>query len=82
MKLPLRIAILEADTPLEKTKAKYGGYGGVFKELLQRGADALDHPGLSAREGLELSNWQIVEHEDSYPNLDDIDAILITGSRQ
>jgi hypothetical protein len=82
MNLPLRIAILEADTPLEKTNAKYGGYGGVFKQLLESAADRLGHPGLSSRGGLQLTNWQIVEHKDTYPKLEDIDAILITGSSQ
>ncbi|KAF2671767.1 class I glutamine amidotransferase-like protein [Microthyrium microscopicum] len=80
MKVPLRIAILECDTPLPGTKAKFGGYGGVFKQLLERAADALGHPGLSAKEGLELSYWPITT-ELFYPNLDDIDAILLTGSK-
>jgi len=31
--LPLRIAILECDTPLPGTSSKYGGYGGVFTSL-------------------------------------------------
>lgn len=80
-KLPLRIAILECDTPLDNTRAKYEGYGGVFKQMLSRAADALQHPGLSSSQGLELSIYQVVEKEDVYPNLEDIDAILITGSK-
>ncbi|KAG4427341.1 hypothetical protein IFR05_017175 [Cadophora sp. M221] len=77
---PLRIAILECDTPLENTKAKYGGYGGVFTALLKAGADALNHPGLSSSSGLDLSTWDVVTAQ-SYPSLDDIDAILLTGSK-
>lgn len=80
-KLPLRIAILECDTPLDKTRAKYGGYGGVFKQLLDRSADALQYPGLSSKYGMELSYFNVEQHPDLYPSLDDIDAILITGSR-
>ncbi|KAF2396595.1 class I glutamine amidotransferase-like protein [Trichodelitschia bisporula] len=80
MKLPLRIAILECDTPLTNTKAKFGGYGGVFKQLLERAAETLKQPGLSATEGLELSFYDVVQSK-SYPALDDIDAILITGSK-
>jgi hypothetical protein len=81
MKPPLRIAILECDTPLEKTKAHFGSYGGVFKHLLDRAADALQHPGLSSTEGLELSYFHVQERPDTYPALEDVDALLITGSR-
>jgi len=80
-KLPLRIAILECDTPLEKTKAKYGGYGGVFRQMLERSADALQLPGLSSKHGLELIYYNVERHPELYPNLENIDAILITGSR-
>lgn len=76
---PLRIAILECDTPLDNTRAKFGGYGGVFKALLEAGADALDAPGLSSKEGLDLSYFH-VQRDQVYPSLEDIDAILITGS--
>lgn len=80
-KLPLRIAILECDTPLEKTKAKFGGYGGVFKQMLDLSADALQHPGLSSKQGMEISYFHVEQHPEVYPSLDDIDAILLTGSR-
>lgn len=79
MKLPLRIAILECDTPLNKTKAQFGGYGGVFRQLMERAADTLGHPGLDAKHGLELSYWH-VEKEVGFPNMEDIDAIMMTGS--
>jgi hypothetical protein len=79
-KLPLRIAILECDTPLDKTYATYGSYGGVFTALLNAGADALNHPGLSSKEGLSISCYDVVNAQE-YPSLDDIDGVLITGSR-
>ncbi len=79
-KLPLRIAILECDTPLEKTYATYGGYGGVFTALINAGADALKHPGLSSKEGLSISCYDVVNAQ-NYPSLEEIDAVLITGSR-
>ena len=78
-KPPLRIAILECDTPLDNTRAKYEGYGGVFKQMLGRGADELGFPGLSSTEGLDLKMYN-VEQQKVYPRLEDIDAILITGS--
>ena len=77
--LPLRIAILQCDTPLDGTKARYGGYDGVFTALIKAGADALSHPGLSSSSGLALSSYDVVKEQ--YPKLEDIDAILITGSR-
>jgi hypothetical protein len=78
--LPLRIAMLECDTPLPGTRSKYGGYGGVFTSLLKSGADALAYPGLTSSSGLELSIYDVV-NSPTYPNLADIDAILITGSK-
>ena len=83
MKPPLRIAILECDTPLDQTRHKYGGYGGVFKALLEAGAIALNDPSLSSQpnHGLDITKFDVVTTE-QYPSLDDIDAILLTGSRQ
>lgn len=72
---PLRIAILEADTPLPEALAKYGGYGGVFKQLLRAGADALRYTGLSASEGLDISVFDVVTKQE-YPNLEDIGRYL------
>jgi GMP synthase-like glutamine amidotransferase len=78
MKPPIRIAILECDTPLPRTKARYGGYGGVFEALLQAGAQDLGRPDL--RSGLQISRYQVELDPEHYPDLKDIDAILITGS--
>jgi GMP synthase-like glutamine amidotransferase len=78
--LPLRIAMLECDTPLTSTRAKYGGYGGVFAALLSAAADALGSANLSSKHGLDLTTWDVVDAQ-NYPCLDDIDAILLTGSR-
>ena len=94
---PTRLAILEADTPIGKTRAKYGSYGGVFASLLYTAADAANIP----REQLELTGWDVVNTEEGkeegeeitggeewnmkrrrgYPKMEDIDAVLITGSR-
>lgn len=79
MRVPIRIAVLECDTPLDNTKAKYGGYAGVFKALLLASAKDLDQPdSVDPQSGLEISKWNVME--DRYPELDHIDAILITGS--
>ena len=81
MQPPLRIAVLECDTPLEGTKAKYGGYGGVFEALLRAGAQSIDDPArLDPKSGLDISTFDVVEKQE-YPRLDEIDAVLLTGSR-
>lgn len=71
-----RLAILEADRLFPHAAEKYGRYGGVFVDLFDAASEKL-----GLRDGaLEISLWDI-EEEDMYPRLEDIDAILITGSR-
>ena len=79
MKLSLRIAVLECDTPLPQIKEKYGGYGPIFKIFLEKGADALQIPNVSSKQGLEVSYFDVVNKQE-YPDLDDADAVLLTGS--
>ncbi|KIW87466.1 uncharacterized protein Z519_11789 [Cladophialophora bantiana CBS 173.52] len=83
LKLPraLRIAILECDTPLPETKKRFHGYGGVFEFLLRSGARALGRADLDPDNSLEFSFWQVELNPDQYPDPDEVDAILITGSR-
>lgn len=94
---PIRIAILEADVPLHQTSAEYGSYGGVFRSWLRKGADAAgvpwNHLEISGWNVVDLGNGQeegVVEERGGrynwtrtrgYPKLEDVDAILITGSR-
>ncbi|EKD21704.1 uncharacterized protein L3040_004927 [Drepanopeziza brunnea f. sp. 'multigermtubi'] len=85
--LPLRIAILECDTPLPSVVSKYGAYDRLFTQLLKAGADSLSssssspsYPGLSAASGLEITAFDVVTAQ-SYPRLEDVDALLITGSK-
>ncbi|KAL7925661.1 class I glutamine amidotransferase-like protein [Trichoderma austrokoningii] len=77
---PLRLLLLEADTPQPNTNAKYGGYRGVFTALLTAGAKALDPP-RSLSDVASITAHNIVEDTESYPPLAEVDAILITGSR-
>jgi hypothetical protein len=76
MKTPLRIAILECDTPLPDIIERYGRYGRIFSTLLETAAEGI---GLSPKKDLELSAFDVVDKQE-YPNLDDIDAVLISGS--
>ncbi|KAI1211114.1 class I glutamine amidotransferase-like protein [Annulohypoxylon truncatum] len=77
---PVRLAILEADTPVPGVKAKYGSYGGVFTHLFERACASLSPPQpLSSL--LELSYHDVVNDLNSYPDPKAIDAILISGSK-
>ena len=74
---PLRLAILEADTPVPAANDKYKGYFGVFKHLFARAVSPAP-----LESALALTGHDVVHNPDSsYPSLDDVDAILITGSK-
>ncbi|KAL6796665.1 class I glutamine amidotransferase-like protein [Trichoderma afarasin] len=77
---PLRLLILEADTPQPITNAKYGGYRGVFTALLTAAAESMVPP-RQLSDVATITAHNIVEDMQSYPPLDDVDAVLITGSR-
>ena len=80
MKAPLRIAILECDTPPDDLVAQFGRYGKVFRTLLEAAADNLGVSGFS-KDSLELSAYDVVS-EQRYPDLEQIDAVLISGSSE
>ncbi|KXJ88174.1 glutamine amidotransferase class-I [Microdochium bolleyi] len=84
---PIRLAILETDTPVPGIQAQYKTYGGVFRHLFSR---ALSLPDLDdpARSPLRISHHDVVNGDfaSAYPDpapdaADPIDAILITGSK-
>jgi GMP synthase-like glutamine amidotransferase len=82
---PLRIAILECDTPIDPFLTQHGGYGGVFISLLKAGADSLSYTGISSTgisstSGLEISTFDVVTAQ-AYPTLEDVDGILLSGSK-
>lgn len=80
MRQRIRLAILECDTPLPETGKQYGGYGGVFKALLDAGAKAEGFSG--ADEILDISTHQIEANPDDYPDVNSVDALLLTGSSE
>lgn len=81
MKPPIRVAVLECDVPLPSIQEEYGGYGEIFTKLLRAGADAVGEPALvSSTHGLEFSTFDIVNHSDRYPRVEDVDVVLLTGS--
>lgn len=76
----LRLAIIEADTPVPNANKLYGGYGGVFRSLLTKALDSSDPP-QKLEDVFDVSVFHVVENETNYPNLDDVDGILISGSK-
>ena len=77
---PVRLAILETDTPVPGIQAKYGSYGGVFTHLFERACGALDPPQPLPSQ-LQLSFHDVVHDPTSHPDPESIDAVLITGSK-
>ncbi|KAJ5123123.1 hypothetical protein N7448_009220 [Penicillium atrosanguineum] len=82
MQPPLRIAVLECDTPLPAVNARYNneGYYGVFKTLLKSSADNLGNSRLDPDTGLQITKWDVIDAQE-YPRLEDVDAVLLTGSK-
>ncbi|KAM0691592.1 hypothetical protein Q7P36_007791 [Cladosporium allicinum] len=81
---PLRIAILECDIPIGNTREEYGGYGNLFKELLLKGKDEV-REGKDGKEGVDLPELDVtkfnVVDEELYPRLEEVDVVLVSGSR-
>ncbi|PNY23709.1 glutamine amidotransferase-like protein, partial [Tolypocladium capitatum] len=76
----LRLAVLECDTPQPQTRALYGNYTGVFTALLGAAARTLDPPADLASLA-SIAGYDVVNEPHAYPALEDIDAVLLTGSR-
>jgi len=72
---PIRLAILKLDTPNPLIVEKYGDYGPIFNRLLTSACDLLELPESS----LQLSYYDCVDKME-YPNLNDVDGVLLTGS--
>ena len=68
-----RIAILECGTPPPGAHARYGTFGAMFEALF------IQNPGTGP--GKFISEiYHVYEDNAFYPDLKDVDAILITGS--
>lgn len=79
MRSPLRIAVLECDEPAGETKKKYGCFGNVFKELLEAGASRIAERGSRKRPELDISGYDVVKAQ-VYPDVESVDAVLLSGS--
>lgn len=75
--LTVRLAIFECGTPLPLAKERYGTYGGMFEALFS----AQQTPKISATEKrITFTKYQVDHEEAEYPELNEVDVILITGS--
>ncbi|EWC48444.1 hypothetical protein DRE_02213 [Drechslerella stenobrocha 248] len=79
MQPPLRIAVLETDTPSPAFQSKFGTYGDAVIRLLRAAATVLDPP-LDPND-IIFTKWDVENHQDYYPEASDIDAILICGNQ-
>ncbi|KYK61344.1 class I glutamine amidotransferase [Drechmeria coniospora] len=76
----LRVAVLECDAPQPQTRALHKSYTGVFAALLAAAAGT-SQPRRELEDLVTLTGYDIVHELHTYPALDDIDAVLLTGSR-
>lgn len=89
---PLRIAILECDTPVPPILKSRGTYGDIFTALLKAGAKRLADKGDPGVEGedridpqrdIETVYFDVVNDVERYPDLGERwDGVLITGSSE
>ncbi|CAI6098761.1 unnamed protein product [Clonostachys chloroleuca] len=71
------IAVLECDTPVPAVKDTRGSYGQIFESLLKKGLQELDPPHNVTP---VITKWDVVASQE-YPDLHEVDAILISGSK-
>ncbi|PYH47172.1 Aldedh-domain-containing protein [Aspergillus saccharolyticus JOP 1030-1] len=72
----LRVAVLECDTPVDPILAKYGTYGDIFERHLTEGLQKLSTP-----VKLQLTKINVVLPFADYPQPEDFDVVLLTGSK-
>jgi hypothetical protein len=72
----LQIAIIEYDKPIDDVKARYGTYGDRFASLLTNSLTKTT--GTEQKSRLEVGKYDAITGE--YPDLQQIDGILMTGS--
>jgi hypothetical protein len=81
MRSPLRIVILECDEVAPELQKKYGNISDVYKRFLEAGASKLAESGLYERPSLDISSYDVLKKQE-YPDIENIDAVLLTGSRK
>lgn len=72
----VRVAVLECGRALSDIINLYGGWTGIFtKHLSECFDDFVEHPKLI------VQRYDILVNMDCYPDPEEIDAVMITGSR-
>ncbi|KAL8659225.1 MAG: hypothetical protein Q9226_000563, partial [Calogaya cf. arnoldii] len=74
---PLRIAILGCDNNIPAALEKYKSYAHICSSLLEAGAEAA---GLKKDDDLEISLWQVVDQVGQFPDLENVDGVMLSGS--
>lgn len=77
----IRVAVLECAEPADAIKEREGTYGDMFEKLLRDGLNALTNEETKDDVELIVSKWPVFEKED-YPRLEEVDALLLSGSRK
>ena len=75
MSRTLRIAVLECDTPIPPVVAEFGNYGDIFERLLKKAVQTSNNSNVD----VEVGKWHVVDNP-VFPNPNDYDAFLLTGS--
>ncbi|OGE56143.1 hypothetical protein PENARI_c003G10804 [Penicillium arizonense] len=73
----LRVAVLVCDTPIQPVLEQYGDYYAIFQALMKQGFKDLE---LSEDIDVEFSGYHVVNNPE-FPELQDYDALLMTGSK-
>ncbi|OQE95486.1 hypothetical protein PENNAL_c0002G07517 [Penicillium nalgiovense] len=76
----IHVAILVCDTPIQPVLRKYGDYYAMFQTLLRQGFKDLEISEESKDIMIEFSEHQMVGNS-RFPDLENVDAILLTGSK-
>ncbi|KAK6544329.1 hypothetical protein TWF694_001029 [Orbilia ellipsospora] len=79
MQPPLRIAVLDTDNPSADFQSKYGTHGDAFIRLLGNASMTLNPP--LGPNDLHFRKWDVVNSSDYYPNIEEVDALIIVGSQ-
>jgi hypothetical protein len=73
----LHIAVLECDVPPSGIEARAGSYGDMFEGLIRQGYERAPNDSTE----ILFSKYDVVKAQE-YPSLDEIDAVVLTGSRR
>ena len=79
---PYRIAVLLCDTPIEPVLAAQGDYGEIFRTLFRKSLEAVEasSPDEASEVDFEVDAFDVRTKLEYPENVDEYDAVLLTGS--